>query len=111
MFKGIKKLFKNKNENSLSFRMEMAKKIENKIIKYTAERVDDVELVIGREGCISLRNDQIIVLSGGNIVMRADVKDMRASELLSLDGVIITAPDLEQGGKERTIIAYYKYFR
>jgi len=43
--------------------------------------------------------------------MRTNVEDMHASELLSLDGVIITAPDLEQGGKERTIIAYYKYFR
>ncbi|MBE6565226.1 MAG: hypothetical protein E7655_08145 [Ruminococcaceae bacterium] len=111
MFKNIKNLFKSKNENSRAFRMEMAEKISNKIIKYTAERVDDVELVIGREGSISLRNGQIIVLSGGNIVMRTNVEDMHASELLSLDGVIITAPDLEQGGKERTIIAYYKYFR
>jgi len=56
MFKNIKNLFKSKNENSRAFRMEMAEKISNKIIKYTAERVDDVELVIGREGSISLRN-------------------------------------------------------
>jgi hypothetical protein len=36
---------------------------------------------------------------------------MKASELLSLDGVIITAPDLERNGEEHTIVAYYKYFR
>jgi hypothetical protein len=36
---------------------------------------------------------------------------MQASELLSLEGAIITAPDLENGGIMRTVIAYYVYFR
>jgi hypothetical protein len=36
---------------------------------------------------------------------------MQASELLSKEGAIITAPDLEKGGEMRTIIVYYVYFR
>ena len=36
---------------------------------------------------------------------------MDASELLSKDGVIITAPDLEHGGAVRTVIVYYVYYR
>ena len=36
---------------------------------------------------------------------------MQAWELLSKDGVVITAPDLEHGGRERTIIVYYVYYR
>ena len=30
---------------------------------------------------------------------------------LSKDGVVLTGPDLEHGGKERTVIAYYVYYR
>jgi len=33
------------------------------------------------------------------------------SELMSLEGVILSGPDYEQGGKERTVIAYYTYYR
>ena len=36
---------------------------------------------------------------------------MQAWELLSKDGVVITAPDLEHGGVERTIIVFYVYYR
>jgi hypothetical protein len=36
---------------------------------------------------------------------------MNAAELLSKDGVIITGPDKEHGGIERTIIVYYVYDR
>ena len=36
---------------------------------------------------------------------------MQASELLSKEGAILTAPDLENGGAVRTIVVYYVYFR
>ena len=36
---------------------------------------------------------------------------MTVSELMSLEGVIITAPDIEHERKVRTIICYYVYYR
>ena len=111
LFSRLKKKMIPKNENSVAFRREMAQRISGKIVKYVSERKDNVESLLGHEGSISLRDGQIIVLSSGNIVMRCSADKMKASELLSLDGVIITAPDLERNGEEHTIVAYYKYFR
>ena len=44
------------------------------------------------------------------VLFRANVDELSAWELLSLEGVVLTAPDLEHGGAVRTIIAYYKYY-
>ena len=43
--------------------------------------------------------------------MRCRIEEMQAWELLSKDGVVITGPDIESGGQERTIIAFYVYHR
>ena len=111
MFKFIKNRTKSKNENSRRFKENMATHLAGRHIKYCTERRDNVDEVIGREGCLSLRDGEFIVFSSGDIVLRTKVEEMRASELLSLDGAIITAPDYAHGGKERTIIAYYTYYR
>ena len=100
-----------KDPNSLSFRRQMAEKIVGHHVKYVTERRDSVEEVIGREGALALRNDEIIVFASQDILFRTDVADMNAAELLSKDGVIITGPDKEHGGIERTIIVYYVYYR
>ena len=36
---------------------------------------------------------------------------IKGQENLPKDGAIIIGPDIEHGGIERTIIAYYKYYR
>ena len=59
---------------------------------------------------INLRNGELIVLSSENIVFRAATDELTVSELMSLEGVILTGKDLEHGGKERTIVAYYTDF-
>ena len=111
MFKFFKKRIKPKNENSRRFKEDMATHLAGRHIKYCTERRDNVDEIVGRDGCLSLRNGEFIVFSSGDIVLRTKVEEMRASELLSLEGVIITAPDYEHGGEERTIIAYYTYYR
>ena len=58
-----------------------------------------------------IKNDEFIVYASQDILFRAKIDDLKAWELLSLDGVVLTAPDLEHEGRERTIIAYYKYYR
>ena len=103
--------FSKKNPASLAFKRSMAQLISNKNIKYVGEKVDGIEIIIGKGGCISIDGDQIIVFSSGDVLLRANIAEMDASELLSKEGVIITAPDVEHGGKIRTIVVYYVYFR
>lgn len=111
MFKFIKHWMRPKNVNSKRFKNEMAKHLNKRHIKYVTERKDDIEEIIGREGEILIKNDELIVYAGTDIVFRAKIAELTAGELLSLEGAVLTANDLTQDGKERTIIAYYKYWR
>ena len=109
----FKKIFsrKSKNPNSKQYRWDMARQMSNHHIRYVTEKINDVDEVIGRSGSLNIRDDELIVYASFDVLMRCKIVDMQASELLSKDGVVITAPDLEHGGKERTIIAYYVYYR
>jgi hypothetical protein len=80
-------------------------------IRYVTERIDDNDNVIGRGGSLSLRGEEFLVFSSNEILLRAKVADLDASDLLSGDGVVLTAPNLEDGGKVRTVIAYFVYYR
>lgn len=102
---------KKKKEDSPAFRREMAEKIAGKHIKYVTERIDNEDIVIGREGSLCLRDGEMIVFASADILFRTPVDSLTASELMSLDGVILTGPDLEHGGEMRTVIAYYLYYR
>ena len=112
----FKKVFahwtKSKNPDSKRYRYDMAQKICGHHIKYVTERhADDVEEVIGKNGGLNIRDDEFIVFASADIIMRCKIEEMQAWELLSKDGVVITAPDLEHGGKERTVIVHYVYYR
>ena len=102
---------KKKDPQSKQFRREMAQKINGKHLRYVTEKKDDAEEVIGREGGLNLRDDELLVFASGEVLLRCRVDDLQAWELLSGDGVVITAPDLEHGGVERTVVAYYVYYR
>ena len=100
-----------KNPDSLAYRQEMAQKIAGHRIRYVTEKINDVEEVIGREGSIDVRNGEFIVFASSEVILRCDVDKLQAWELLSKDGVVVTAPDIEHGGVERTIIVFYVYYR
>ncbi len=104
-------MFSKKNPSSIAYKRNMAQMISNKRIKYVGEKINGVEEVIGKGGSISIRDDEILVFASADVLLRAKIADMNASELLSKDGVIITAPDLERGGVVRTIVVYYVYYR
>ncbi len=112
MLKIIKKLFKNKNENSVSFRIDMANHLAGRAIKYCSERDPETgtDTVIGKAGSLSIKDDEFIVLSSADIVFRCKITELRAWELMSNDGAMITGPDLTSGGRERTIMVYYTYY-
>ena len=107
------KLFqkKKKNPDSKQYRFEMAKQMANHHIRYVTEKINGVDEVIGKNGGLNIRDDEMIVFASADIIFRCKIEQMQAWELLSKDGVVITAPDLEHGGRERTIIVYYVYYR
>ena len=107
----IKKLTESKNPESKRYRYDMAKRICGHHVKYVTERIDNVDEVIGRSGGLNIRGDELLVYASFKVLMRCKIADMEAAELLSKDGVVITAPDLENGGKMRTVIVYYVYYR
>ncbi len=100
-----------KKEDSPRFRAEMAQKLDGKHIKYVTERFENEDVVIGREGALIVKGEEFLVYASQDVLFRAAIPSLSAWELLSLDGVVLTAPDLEHGGAERTIVAYYKYYR
>ena len=102
---------KKKLEDKVSFRRFMAEKIARHRIRYVSEREGDMDIIIGRDGGFNIRNGEFIVSADNHVIFRAKVDDLQASELMSLEGAILTAPDLERGGELRTIIAYYVYYR
>lgn len=107
----FQKLTKSKNPESKRYRMEMAQRICGHHVKYVTERRDGVEEVIGRSGGLNIRDDELLVFASADVLMRCKIAEMQAAELLSHDGVVITAPDLEHGGAVRTVIVYYVYYR
>lgn len=112
MFKKIfENLTKSKNPESKRYRYDMAKRICGHHVKYVTEKRDGVDEVIGKGGGLNIRDDELIVFASSDIIMRCKIVDMQAWELLSKDGVVITAPDLAHDGIERTIVVYFVYYR
>jgi len=107
----FKRLFKSKDPNSKAFRREMAMAVCGQHIKYVTEKRDGVEEVIGRNGGLNIRDDEFIVYASSNVVFRCKIDELQIWELLSKDGVVLTGPDIESGGKVRTVIAFYVYHR
>ncbi len=107
---------KPKNPESPRFRREMAERISGQHIKYITEKRGDNEDVIGRSGSLNIKNGNgenefIVSTPTEGTILRCCIDDMQAWELMSHDGVVITAPDLEHDGVERTIVVHYVYYR
>lgn len=107
----IERATKSKNPDSKRYKWDMAKQMCGHHIKYVTEKRGGVDEVIGRSGGLNIRDDELLVFASADVLMRCKIEQMQAWELLSKDGVVITAPDLEHGGAERTIIVYYVYYR
>ncbi len=107
---------KPKNPDSPRFRREMAERISGQHIKYITEKRNDNEDVIGRSGSLNIKEQDdgayfLVSTPTEGTILRCRIVDMQAWELMSHDGVVITAPDLEHGGVERTIVVHYVYYR
>lgn len=107
----FQRLKKKPKPNSKQFRWEMALSINGRHIRYVTEKRDNVDEVIGREGHVNIKEDELIVFASSQTVFRAKIDELQIWELLSKDGVVLTGADLEHDGVERTVVAYYVYYR
>ncbi|MCL2773117.1 MAG: hypothetical protein FWD71_07180 [Oscillospiraceae bacterium] len=117
----ISNRIKKNDEENPEYRLKFARRICDKKIRYISERIIDgktgevVDTIIGKDGFFNINknNELSIYLSGdkgGKELFRAFIPDLKASEFLSLEGVVLESLDLITN-KERQIIAYYKYYR
>jgi len=111
MFKSNKGWTRSKNVNSKRYKNDLANHLNGRSLKCVTEKIDGIEEVIAKQGAIIRKENELIVYASQDVVMRINILDLSAWELLSMEGVVITAPDLEHGGVERTIVAYYSYWR
>lgn len=100
-----------RNTDSAEFRLWMAKKLDGRSLRYILEREENgVERVIGKGGVLSLYEGNFSVISGDRTLFVTAASELHAWEFLSLEGATLTGFDQVEG-KERTILAYYKYYR
>lgn len=102
---------KSKNINSKRYKNDLANYLNGRHLKCVTERIDGIEEVIGKSGAIIRKDDELLIYASQDVLLRTKIEYLYAWELLSLDGVVITAIDLEHGNTERTVIAYYSYWR
>ena len=99
-----------KNTDSVEFRRWMAEKLDGRTLRYILERDESGDRVIAKGGILSNYEGLFSVISGERTLFTANTDDLKAWEFLSLEGAVLTAFDIVEQ-KERTILAYYKYYR
>ncbi len=81
--------------------------LHGKVIRYVAERQNGMEVVLGHGGSISVRDGMLLVFSSHEVIFRSVCSETEVSYLLSGDGVILSANNLERGGAEQQITAFF----
>lgn len=104
-----KKLKIQKEQKDMETRL---RKLEGREIRYVSERDDItyVERVLGKYGEINILEDIFSITCEDRVVFSHNIKGLMGSDLMSLDGIILSYFD-ESINKEVEVIAYYKYYR
>lgn len=90
---------------------KMAKYLSDKALRCVSERSDGIETVLSHGGILKKKGKSLHIYGEHDeLLFSCIAEDMTAGELMSLEGVVITARD-EVSGEIRTMIAYYKYWR
>ena len=100
-----------KRPTSYAYKLERAKELHGKSVKYVTEHRNDNEDVIGRGGALAVHGDNFIVDSSGDRLFVCKISELETSMLMSGDGVIIKGPNLLEDGKLRTITVHFVYYR
>ncbi len=92
-------------------RMKMIRELSGLAIRYSTEREDNTDNVVGKGGSLMLRNDTFFVYSETGTVFSCPASELDVSFLMSGDGAILTGPDLGRGSTERSITVHFTYYR
>lgn len=68
------------------------------------------ESIIGKYGVIKIIEDNYQIICDGKVVFEHPIEGLMGSELMSLDGIILSYTD-KATGEFVEVIAYYKYHR
>lgn len=110
MVKIFNKLFPPK-EGTLRFKEEMAKKICLHPLKYITVPTESGDTVIGKGGICWLKDGEFSVSSSEKVLFKTDIENLKAYELMSLEGAVCEGPDKVHNGEYRTVTVFYKYYR
>jgi len=95
-----------KKENEARLR-----RINNFEVRYvTARDTKYGESIIGKNGIINIINDQFNICCDNKIIFTHPIESLQGSELMSLEGIILSYVD-NKTGESMEVIAYYKYHR
>ena len=103
------KIKREKRENE-----EKLRKLHGREVRYASRRDSSTytEMVIGKNGIIDVKNDLFSLIFNNKIVFSSHINDLSGSDLMSLDGIILTRINYDSGiGLEDKIVVYYKYHR
>jgi hypothetical protein len=91
---------------------EKLRKLHGREIRYVSKRDSTtyVENVIGKNGEIVVTNDEFSLVCNNKIIFSSSIKNLCGSDMMSLDGMILTSYNNDIGADEK-IIVYYKYYR
>lgn len=102
-------MFFRKKKKKNGFPLE---KLNERKLRCVSERKNGIEEIIAREGLFIFRDGYLLIYAGGaDPIFKCLPHEAEAGELMSMEGIVITAPDHASEGELRTVIAYYKYWR
>jgi hypothetical protein len=106
---GIKK-YSLRNEKRAN--EEKLRKLHGREIRYVSRRnsTSYVENVIGKNGEIVVTDDEFSLVCNNKVVFSSSLKNICGSDMMSLDGMILTRYDSDIDNEDK-IIVYYKYYR
>lgn len=92
---------------------ERLRKLHGREVRYASKRdfITNVEYVIGKNGVIAIENDVFLLKFNEKTIFESPIKQLWGSELMSLDGIILTKDKIVSDPSEKEVMVYYKYYR
>lgn len=89
---------------------EVIARLNSRAIKYvTTKDQNGVDLVLGRNGSINIKGEELIVFCEGKDLFRGNIYEIEVGELLSRDGVRLQKTNKD--GTKTSVVAYYVNYR
>lgn len=88
-----------------------ARKLHGKEIRYVSKRDSEtyIETILGKNGMIDVKNDHLSIVCNEKVIFHHSIEGLMCSDLMSLDGVILSY--IDENGEEVEVMVYYKYYR